>query len=120
LAFCFYLVLINHYWAAVPGGRFSNIPPSPSLNVGRKLFFALTCKFLSSFYNGHLLLFGLTFFNNFFVPKKQKTICVLHSVWQYGGGTLLASALVLCWALVPGLSVSRETRELTLVSQLYK
>jgi len=34
LAFCFYLVLINHYWAAVPGRRFSNIPPSPSLNVG--------------------------------------------------------------------------------------
>jgi len=35
LGFCFYLVLINHYWAAVPGGRFSNIPPSPSLNVSK-------------------------------------------------------------------------------------
>ena len=35
MAFCFYLVLINHYWEAVPGGRFSNIPPSPSLNVVR-------------------------------------------------------------------------------------
>jgi len=34
LAFCFYLVPINQYWASVPGGRFSNIPSSPSLNVG--------------------------------------------------------------------------------------
>jgi len=46
LAFCFYLVLINHYWAAVPGRRFSNILPSPSLNVMRHLksAFRLTNK----------------------------------------------------------------------------
>jgi len=34
LAFCFYLQLLNHYWASVVGGRFSNIPTTPSPVVG--------------------------------------------------------------------------------------